>query len=1696
MVCTSTGGREVVVTGDSRRRKFDHVFGADSTQEQVYRSTTLPLVNRCLEGYNATVLAYGQTGSGKTFTVGNAYTVNAPPEDAGIIPRAVTDLFERINKLRKEGVKASVHASFLEVINEDIKDLIGSEGAAATGLPLRENTHGEVTVAGLSKHEINSAENLQALLERGALCRTTASTNMNAHSSRSHAICTLSFEMVCPATEDTEETVTSSQFHLVDLAGSERAKKTGAEGKRMREGININKGLLALGNVISALAEGGGGSGGGHVPYRDSKLTRLLQGSLGGNSHTLMIACISPADSNMGESVNTMRYAERAMNIQNTAVKNEDVSGPPVSYAEVMALRKQVRVMEVELVQSRLSGLAGGFGFDGAGARGMGMAMGGGGASAKAYRDALEETAELRRRRSELERRVLEETRHATVAVEGEMSARVESDTWRLRCEQLLAVLKEADPSALAGLPLWATKGEKEEEDEHEKGEARSPDSSEDGSSAIDAGLGAPGSLARELRRKVFALEQTVFSLEGKLRLADEARLERGGGGGEEDGTPSTVLAAYDGEGQASSVGKGSPAGSSMGDCSFESFDCGSDVGAGEGDGREGSGPGGDGGAEEIRRVDAEIESKELELQMKARQAQAYEAMKGQFEGLLGRLQGEVTSLQSERDGLLQKLSGASSTSTSSRTGGAGGSGGSSAAAAAATAAAGGGAALARMKARVVELEARIKENRKKVAEHQRAERARVAAAKEAERLRAEVAEAKQRRAELQRTHREASTRFMKETRQLHLKDARMQRDGERMQWQVKKLQESQERTQAALKRKMEEHAIAMRKVRTLQTQRQGGRGGVGDGAGSGAGGRGDKRHPSVKEARKAEMEAWLATEIEEDTAVQRAKRALKAQLKLRGEAACRAQAIREAINEAGDVAAAEAEAGEAKAGNDGDDMARNAELQELEERVATASKAIKSLQTFLVSTDRKNAAPASRLAAGVSTADGGGAGSARWARVRTAWDSKTALSLLFSEAVKFKVLGMDFAEASSLKDMEVRRLMRENSSLRSAAAAAASDGVGRAAALEAAVAAAEAQVEAAVGGAYADDDGDGTRQHSAADHSCAKEKQTEDEEDGGAYEQGERSFIVVSDTEEDEEEDDDDDDDDDYDDDDDDNDDDDEEWLPDALLASKKRSSSNSSAASGNGGEGGVRGRYDDPDGTAGSSGGSSRGRGKGGTRTSGGGGGKSDRSSSGSVVSVGSAKSVWSVYSDGEQGDWTAIEWDNLNSYTVAQLKEFLRHRLLPVSGKKEILVNRLLQAARDVGHLPQVPPSPAPTSPSGSDVSFSLPGRGTPAAATAAASVGGDRSSRTGEEGLSREVRDADPAATTAGGDKIASGRGVEGEGGGRRPAAAATAAGQQQMSLKERLEARVQERDLAARRETEASSSPGSRSSGSSSSRVNSGAGPHQAKHGATGSRVDRRGMTSASQGKSSVVRSSSQQRTIEAGMAAVAAVAAAAASTTMGPPAARKPLGTLRTGNLRNGSANGRSGNERAGGTKAAVKTRPSTGKVQMGSTKQPTGGVAGGCSTAQPKNLGQAGVPRSSATGALQTPAGAGSSTPVQMVHKATAGPSGSSRPGKVGRVSPSSGVGDLGRSKDARAAFGGPKRQVAAATTAPDQRKRARVDSANGVSKTGTAGKAKGPSFARPTTSSAGAPSFMKPTKNFGSSHPRLGGVNQGVGW
>jgi len=205
----------------------------------------------------------------------------------------------------------------------------------------------------VSEAEVKSKEEMASYLTRGCSSRATASTNMNTQSSHSHAIFTICVEQkktsgTSDKSDSNDYDILSSKFHLVDLAGSERAKCIGADGHRLKEGIHINKGLLALGNVISALGDEKKRREGAFVPYRDSKLTRLLQDSLGGNSKIVMIACISPADINAEETINTLKYANRARNIQNKAVVNRN----PAT-AEMQKSRSQLEQLQTELLFSR-----------------------------------------------------------------------------------------------------------------------------------------------------------------------------------------------------------------------------------------------------------------------------------------------------------------------------------------------------------------------------------------------------------------------------------------------------------------------------------------------------------------------------------------------------------------------------------------------------------------------------------------------------------------------------------------------------------------------------------------------------------------------------------------------------------------------------------------------------------------------------------------------------------------------------------------------------------------------------------------------------------------------------------------------------------------------------------------------------------------------------------------------------------------------------------------------------------------------------------------------------------------------------------------------------------------------------------------------------------------------------------------------
>uniref|UniRef100_A0AAZ3NQM1 Kinesin motor domain-containing protein n=1 Tax=Oncorhynchus tshawytscha TaxID=74940 RepID=A0AAZ3NQM1_ONCTS len=372
-VCTLvTPGEPQVLLGKDKAFTYDFVFDIDSAQKQIYAACVHKLIEGCFDGYNATVFAYGQTGSGKTYTMGTGFDVQEEEEEErGIVPRAVHHLFlgiqERKTQARQQGThppEFKVSAQFLELYNEEILDLF--DGARdpdcknrKSNIKIHEDGSGSIYTSGVTSRLVNSEEELLECLKLGALSRTTASTQMNASSSRSHAIFTINLcqMRVCQQTElngvgggdggsiaKPEYETLMAKFHFVDLAGSERLKRTGATGERAREGISINCGLLALGNVISAL--GDQAKKGGHVPYRDSKLTRLLQDSLGGNSRTVMIACVSPSDRDFMETLNTLKYANRARNIKNKVMVNQDKTSQQIS-----ALRAEIARLQIELME-------------------------------------------------------------------------------------------------------------------------------------------------------------------------------------------------------------------------------------------------------------------------------------------------------------------------------------------------------------------------------------------------------------------------------------------------------------------------------------------------------------------------------------------------------------------------------------------------------------------------------------------------------------------------------------------------------------------------------------------------------------------------------------------------------------------------------------------------------------------------------------------------------------------------------------------------------------------------------------------------------------------------------------------------------------------------------------------------------------------------------------------------------------------------------------------------------------------------------------------------------------------------------------------------------------------------------------------------------------------------------------------------
>ncbi|EIE26130.1 kinesin-domain-containing protein, partial [Coccomyxa subellipsoidea C-169] len=271
-----------------------------------------PIVENCLAGYNSCIFAYGQTGSGKTYTMsgpsGSVGHLNN--EEQGLIPRVFDHLFTRIARMQSRQV--SCKCSFLEIYNENITDLLSPSEAH---LQIREDAARGPYVENLCEEEVSSVDDVARLLARGQAARRVGETNMNRESSRSHSVFTCTLES--RTTDESGITnILRSRLNLVDLAGSERQKSSGAAGERLREASSINKSLSSLGLVIMSLVDVQRGAQ-RHVPYRDSRLTYLLQDSLGGNSKTIMVANISPASANLAETISTLRFAQRAKSIKN-----------------------------------------------------------------------------------------------------------------------------------------------------------------------------------------------------------------------------------------------------------------------------------------------------------------------------------------------------------------------------------------------------------------------------------------------------------------------------------------------------------------------------------------------------------------------------------------------------------------------------------------------------------------------------------------------------------------------------------------------------------------------------------------------------------------------------------------------------------------------------------------------------------------------------------------------------------------------------------------------------------------------------------------------------------------------------------------------------------------------------------------------------------------------------------------------------------------------------------------------------------------------------------------------------------------------------------------------------------------------------------------------------------------------------------
>ena len=315
-----------------KKYNFDNCFGPESTQEEVFEESCA-LIQSAIDGFNVCIFAYGQTGSGKTFTI------QGDMQNPGLTPRIFEELFTILDTM--DNFEISLSCYMVELYLENLKDLLMPKKSDGNSLEIKKNAHGMVIVEGAHEVPIESVDQANKIFEYGLDNRKTASTNMNATSSRSHLV----FSVVINARNKQTGQKTVGKLSMVDLAGSERVSKTGATKDRLKEALSINKSLSALGNVISALGDGKKK----HIPYRDNKLTMLMEDSLGGNAKTLMFVNVSPADYNSDETNTSLGYAKRVKNIKNVAVKNTQSKQADKMNAIIMGLQGEITRLEMKL---------------------------------------------------------------------------------------------------------------------------------------------------------------------------------------------------------------------------------------------------------------------------------------------------------------------------------------------------------------------------------------------------------------------------------------------------------------------------------------------------------------------------------------------------------------------------------------------------------------------------------------------------------------------------------------------------------------------------------------------------------------------------------------------------------------------------------------------------------------------------------------------------------------------------------------------------------------------------------------------------------------------------------------------------------------------------------------------------------------------------------------------------------------------------------------------------------------------------------------------------------------------------------------------------------------------------------------------------------------------------------------------------